>query len=260
MRSPFLAILLLPVLTFAADSPFDGTWKVDPSTYDSISDKPTVIVLQNGIYQIPNSVPTINIKADGTDQPVPGARDYDTMAVKVVNGRTVEAISKKDGRVVELLKATVSPDGKTTTVEDTYYPIASKPVMSKFTHIRVAAGPSGSHPVSGSWRIQNNEASASEQPPFTLKSTPDGLIYSDASSGVSYDAKFDGKEYPYKGVSGGVISLTKLNDRSFVETFSRDGKVVEVNHMMVSADGKTMSIKIENKEQGFTNTYTAIKQ
>lgn len=49
MRSPILAILLLPVLAFAGDSPFDGTWKVDPSTYDSISDKPTVIVLQNAV-------------------------------------------------------------------------------------------------------------------------------------------------------------------------------------------------------------------
>ena len=85
-------------------------------------------------------------------------------------------------------------------------------------------------------------------------------MYSDASSGVSYDAKFDSKEYPFKGVSGGVISLTKLNDRLFVEKFRRDGKLVEVNHMTVSADGKTMSIKIENKEQGFTTKYTAIKQ
>ena len=261
MRSPFLAILMLPVLAFTAGNPFDGTWKVDPSTYESISNTPTVILLQNGTYQILSSVPIINIKADGTEQPVPGARDYDTLAVKIVNDRTVETIRKKDGRVVELLKATVSSDGKTTTVEDTYYPIASKqPVTLRSNHIRVAAGPSGSHAVSGSWRIQKTEVSASEQPSFTLKSTPDGLMYSDASSGVSYDAKFDSKEYPFKGVSGGVISLTKLNDRSFVETFRRDGKVVEVNHMTVSADGKTMSIKIENKEQGFTTKYTAIKQ
>ena len=248
----FAMTLLLPSLVFAAESPFDGAWKVDPSTYDSISD--TVIVLQNGTYQMLSSVPIINIKADGTDQPVPGARDYDTLAVKIVNDRTVETISKKDGRVVESLKATVSPDGKTTTVEDTYYPLASKqPVTSKVTHIRVAAGPSGSHAVSGSWRIQKAEGLT-----FTLKSTSDGLMYSDR--GVSYDAKFDGKEYPFIGVSGGVISLTKLNDRSFVETLRRDGKVVEVNHMTVSADGKTMSIKIENKEQGITTTYTAIKQ
>jgi hypothetical protein len=50
MRGPILAILLLPAVAFAGDSPFDGIWKVDPSTYDSISDKPTVIVLQNGTY------------------------------------------------------------------------------------------------------------------------------------------------------------------------------------------------------------------
>jgi hypothetical protein len=51
-----------------------------------------------------------------------------------------------------------------------------------------------------------------------------------------------------------------LNERSIVQTVKRDGKVVRVYHMTVSADGKTASLKTENTERGFTTTATAIKQ
>jgi hypothetical protein len=154
MRSLIWAILLLPTLAFAVDSPFDGTWTVDLKATQFSTSRPMVIVLQNGIYQVTSPVRDINIRADGTDQPVPGARDYDTLAVKVVDDRTVETIGKKDGRVAESEKDIISPDGKTITAEYTGYPIATKqPITKKTTHLRVAAGPSGSHAISGSWRI-----------------------------------------------------------------------------------------------------------
>ena len=106
--------------------------------------------------------PPANVKADGTDQPLPGAKGFDTLAVKVVDNKTVEATSKKGGRVVESPRTTASADGKTVTAEFTNYPEASKqPVTGKDTLTRVAAGPSGSHAISGSWRIQKVDASES---------------------------------------------------------------------------------------------------
>jgi hypothetical protein len=259
MRGLILAILLLPTLVFAAESPFDGTWTVDLNATQSSASKPMVIVLQNGSYQITSPVRDLNIKADGTDQPVPGARDYDTLAVKVVDDRTVETIGKKNGRVAESEKNIVSLDGKTITAEYTGYPIASKqPITKKTTYMRVGAGPSGSHAISGSWRIKKWEASQNAVT-FTYKSTPNGLMYSD-SIGSSFDVKFDGKEYPIKGSRPGFISVIKLSDRSMVQTIRRDGKVVRVYSMTVSADGKTASFKTENKEQDTTTTSTLIKQ
>jgi pimeloyl-ACP methyl ester carboxylesterase len=120
-------------------------------------------------------------------------------------------------------------------------------------------------PFDGTWKIDLATAQfpakpSANAPTFTFKSTPDGLVYSDSSSGESFDVRFDGKEYPVKGGRGGVISVIKLNDRSIVQTVRRDGKVVRVYHMTVSADGKTASLKTENKEQGTTTTVTAIKQ
>jgi hypothetical protein len=256
------AMLLLAVLGLAgllwAASPFDGTWKIDVNSAQ-FPEKPQIVVLQNGTFQCSTCDPKINVKADGTDQPVPGSIVIDTLAVKVVDNKTVETTSKKGGRVVESVKTTVSADGNTVIAEFTNYPEASKqPVAGKETLIRVAAGPSGSHATSGSWRIQ--KVSASENAlTFTYKSSPDGMMMSD-TIGESYDAKFDGKDCPIKGATGYTVSLTKVNDRSIDETYKRDGKIVTVNHLTVSADGKTMSTKSENKVQGTTTAFTCIKQ
>jgi hypothetical protein len=123
-------------------------------------------------------------------------------------------------------------------------------------------------PFEGTWRIDlsttqspnmSSRASANLQT-FTFKSTPGGLMYSDSSSGESFDAKFDGKDYPVKGPRGGTISIAKLNERRIVQTVKRNGKVARVHCMTVSEDGKTASLKTENKEQGQTYAVTATKQ
>ena len=259
MKKIWFVILMLPILAWAAESPFDGTWKIDVSSVQ-FPEKPLVVVLHNGMYENSSAVPKVNIKADGKDQPVAGAKDYDTVAVKVVDDKTVEIVTKKGDKVVNSAKVTVSADGKTNTEEFTEYPVASKqPVTGKANYIRIAAGPSGSHAVSGSWRIQKVNASENALT-ATYKMTADGMAFS-SSVGESYDAKFDGKDYPMKGAPAGyTVSLNKVDDRTIVTTVKRDGKIVGVNHSTVSPNGKTCTVKEENKVQGTTITYTAVKQ
>ncbi len=72
-----LVVLLLPALAWAAESPFTGTWKVDPGKVQ-FSVKPDTWVLQNGGYQCSTCVPKIGFMADGTDQPVTGSKYTDT--------------------------------------------------------------------------------------------------------------------------------------------------------------------------------------
>jgi hypothetical protein len=82
-----------------------------------------------------------------------------------------------------------------------------------------------------------------------------------SSTGESYDAKYDGKDYPMKGRPAGyTVSLKKVDARTVVRTDKRDGKIVGILTMTVSADGKTANVKEENKLQGTTTTYTSIKQ
>jgi hypothetical protein len=255
-KSLFL-ILLLPIFVWAA-GPFDGTWKIEISQPQTSQGEDAVLLLQNGTFQCISCNPKINIKAEGTDQAVPPeTKEYDMMAIKAVTDKSTETTAKKDGRVVSRTKNTISADGKTSTIEITNYPESGKqPFTYRLTYIRVAEGPPGSHAISGTWRMQNLSAALM----VTMKSTPDGLM-SSGPTGQSFDAKFDGKDYPVKGAAPGTtISLSKVNERAIDQTSKQNGKIVEVTHMTVSADGKTMTIALENKEQGTTTTLTATKQ
>lgn len=262
MRKSFIVVLLLlPVLAWA-QSPIDGTWKVDLDNAQ-IEEKPTVEVLQNGTYQCLSCDPKINIKADGADQPAPPEwKTYDRVAVKVVDNKTIEIARKKGGRFLLLETVTVSADGRMRTVDSTASanPGAGQAALKfKSTQIRVSAGPAGSHEISGTWRMQKMNYPQKEMI-VTYKSTPNGLMMS-WETGASFDAKFDGKDYPVKGgAEGSALSLKKVNDRSIDMINKRDGKIVAVTHITVSADGKTLTMRTEEIQEGGTFTVTATKQ
>jgi hypothetical protein len=259
VKKLIFALLLFPVFA-CAQSPFDGTWKIDISAV-KLPEKTESWVLQNGTYQEFTSVPKVNIKADGTDQKVPGAKDYDTLAVKVVNDKTVEFTCKKAGKVVSSGKHIVSADDKSLAYEFINYPVASpQPIKGKLAYSRVSAGPAGSHAISGSWRAQKFAAVSENALITTIKTTSDGQTYTQ-TTGESYDAKYDGKDYPMKGTSAGItVALKKVDSRTVTTTVKRDGEIQEINTMIVSADGKTATIKVENKVQGTNIEYKSIKQ
>ncbi len=79
-------------------------------------------------------------------------------------------------------------------------------------------------------------------------------------TGQSYDAKIDGKEAPYVGDPGTTSVSLKRIGNSIVETDYRDGKAISVALMSVSADGKTMTIDVDDKLHGTKATYIAVKQ
>jgi hypothetical protein len=140
-----LAIVLLPVMA-AAQSPFDGTWKQDLSK-SKMHRKPAVYRLQDGMYHCESCPAPFTIKADGQDQKVSAMAWLDTMSVKVVDDHTIELVSKKDGRVTNIQRRTVSADGNSLTEEATDTTVAGvAPVTSKSTWKRVAKGPASSHP------------------------------------------------------------------------------------------------------------------
>jgi hypothetical protein len=55
-------------------------------------------------------------KLDGKDYPAKGAYSYNSVSLKRINDRTIEETDKRDGKVVEVSKINVAPDGKNMTV------------------------------------------------------------------------------------------------------------------------------------------------
>jgi hypothetical protein len=133
LRKATFAICLLAVGLFAAENPFAGTWKVNAAksklTGSGIGPNGGVRVESDGkTYKA--FVDTTDEKGqpvkydyeatlDGKASKVTGSAVVDEVSLKLVNGHTIDAIGKKDGKVVYTDKRTVSPDGKTYTISRT---------------------------------------------------------------------------------------------------------------------------------------------
>jgi hypothetical protein len=258
MKKLLLVLVLLASATLFAQSQFTGTWmtKLDTAQFPT---KPSEYSLKDNMYECLTCVPKVTVTADGNDQKVTGHPYYDTVAVHVINSSAIEVIQKKDGKVMSTDMEMVSLDGNTLTEKFTDT-TGTQPVTGEVISTRVSPGPAGSHAVSGSWRTSRVNTISSNGLTVTYQATADGLKMSDPN-GNSYDAKFDGKDYPIQGDPGHtLVSLKRVGNDTIEETDKRGGKIVGVYRMTVSADGKSIHAEYADKELGTTTTVTMEKQ
>jgi hypothetical protein len=256
MRIVITVLLFAPAAALAS-SAFDGTWKVRPDSVKTTG-KPDVIAVADGIYTCSSCVPEVKVKTDGTDQKVTGHAYYDTVAVKVLSPTSVQVSSKKAGKPSAELTYSVSADGKTLTTKLVDHN-GAKTTDQTFTSTRVAASPAGAHAISGSWQAGPLIAADETATTVHLGMTADG--FSLQWNGQSYDAKFDGKEYPMVGDPGHTrVTLRKIDDNNVEETDYRMGKKTDEIHLAAAPDGKTVAITDKDVQAGQTTTFTLDKQ
>jgi hypothetical protein len=256
MRIYLAVLLFLTASSLFAQSRFDGTWEMKMGTLQFFG-PPESYLIDKGMYHCWSCVPQVDVRTDGTDQRVAGHDAYyDTLAVRVLNAHSVEFTFKKRGKPASRSKETVSSDGKTMMEEFTDTAEAN-PVIGKARFIRLSEGPSGSHALSGKWQMRTIRNDTPAGTLTTYHSIPGGLSISDGRQ--SYEAKFDGKDYPVSGDFPATISLRLIDDYTLEETDKRDGKIMTVVRMTVSRDGKTMRVESSDKQRGGKMTYTAEK-
>ncbi len=254
-----LALVALCAATVAkAQSPFDGTWKTDLSQ-TKFSPKPLAFYISQGWYHCVTCNPTFDVAADGQDHAVTG-QSYDTISVTIVDPHTIAIVTKKGGQADYEQTRTVSADGKTLTVKSTGHP-ANGGAPTDFETIAKRSGmaPAGVHATSGQWIIQKQTGSDNGLL-TTYKMNGDQFTMT-SPTGETYTAKFDGADYPATGSHFyNAVSLKKINANTIEETDKRDGKVVDVSTMTVSANGKMMTVVDNDKVTGRTSTFVAKKQ
>jgi hypothetical protein len=130
VRSALAALAVFSLVLLGADSPFSGTWKLNlaksklpPPLPQSVT---AVVVVgdttlkssQEGIDESgkPFKI-SVEAKLDGSDCPIVGDIESDTVAVQRINPRTLKSKWKKDGVVVKTATQALSADGKVITVE-----------------------------------------------------------------------------------------------------------------------------------------------
>jgi hypothetical protein len=254
-----LVILLLAAPAAKAQSAFSGTWKLDRNSLQ-LPKKPIVYLLQNGVWNCKSCDPPIKVKADGRDYPI--ATDYScvqTTNVKVIDDHTILITDRKNGRITEAQRGTVSPDGNTLTYHakatcDT----SGEPQSWELEETRLAKGPAGAHLISGSWRMTKLNQSQSAGV-LTMKVQGDTVSYSDAT-GTVFSAKLGGPSVLVKSSpSHATVSVKMIGKNTMLQTYYLKGKLSETDRCTLDPDGKRMNIVTNNVTVGKTS-YVFVKQ
>jgi hypothetical protein len=256
MKIVTVSLLLVPSMALAA-SAFDGTWKLRPDSAKTTGKADQFQVLE-GTYTCSSCVPEIKVKADGNDQKVEGHDYYDTVAVTVVSPSSIHIIEKKDGKRAFAVNYEVSKDGNTLTAKFEDYN-GSQVANGTFTETRRAPGPAGSHRVSGSWQPDQLHEANETARTYAYQMTEDQ--FSMNWNGQSYNAKFDGKQYPVHGDPGKTrVTVKRLDARTVDETDHRQGKVTDEIHLAAASDGKSIQVTDHDVVHQQITTYTLDKQ
>jgi hypothetical protein len=239
---PFIA-LIFPTLGFG-QSPFDGTWRPDPQRASPTA-KPDEVQLRNGEYTCNSCEPPYTLKADGKDQSVTGSPYYDTLNITVLDAHTVLKVAKKGGQTIATIKAVVAADGSSKTETQTITGMMPATVEVATTSSRVAAGPPGSHAISGQWReIQTDLTHHDEDTTYRIQGNT--LTMSDRM-GRSFSAKLDGTDAPYQGDAHyASVALKLIDSRTLEESDKKNGKIVQVNRWSVDPDGQTIHARFDD--------------
>ncbi|HTT21836.1 MAG TPA: hypothetical protein VMG82_23105 [Candidatus Sulfotelmatobacter sp.] len=249
-----LILLVLGPTALLAQSPFDGTWVLDPP----VPQKPIDYSLANGVFRCSGCIANVEVKADGIDHKVAETDYWDTLNVRPLDSRAVEIIAKKADKTMYMEFASVSPDGSTLTqvIKDT---TESDTVTIETLARRMEKGGPDAHAISGSWKAyQTNRSSNGSL--INYKCTKEGFS-AETPLGEKYAARFDGKFYPVEDDPGHTLVAAKLINPNTVElTHKRNDKIVSVARMTVAPDGKTIHVVFENKDAGTTTTFDFHRQ
>jgi len=196
------------------------------------------------------------VKADGAEHRVSGQAYFDTAKVKVTGPNSAEIVLKQGSKEFVRFSDTVSADGTTLTSKVTNH-VGEQTVTDELTAKRVATLPENSHPLSGSWQEQQHVGGNLGTVQYRM--TAEGLQM--RWNGQSYEAKFDGKEYPVAGDPGKTtVSLKKIDDATIEEADHRQGKIVDKIRLALAKDGNTIVVIDKDIAHGETITYTLERQ
>ena len=230
-------LCLATCIAWAAESPFIGEWKLDPSK-TRMPDEMKVESQGGNKYTFDLGAGAETIVVDGSDQP--GAYGGTVLSVKAEAPDTWIVKRKKDGRLLIEAKWKLSNDGSTLT--DNFRQFDSNGTTLGMDYVyRRSGGGSG---FAGDWQ-SIKETMTSPLSMLVKEFQGDGLSF--ITRFRTRNVKFDGKDYPDEGSSaaGGVSSsVRRVDERTLMITDKAAGNVTDTAEIGLSADLKTLTMTL----------------
>lgn len=230
---------LVAVALTAAENPFVGEWKLNPSKSQLVDEMKVASAGGNKYaFDFGGDQPE-TIVVDGTDQPGLAGT---TLAVTVEGPEVWKVVRKKDGRTLLNANWTLSKDGNTLTDDYTEFGPDGKGSTVNFVYKRTVGG-SG---FAGTW-LSTSQTINFE---YVLKFQPyegDGLSISSSLDGQTTNVKFDGKDYPQAGPNvrnGSTSSGRRVNPHTVEITNKVNDKTTTTRQIELSLDLKTLTMTV----------------
>jgi hypothetical protein len=239
LKCAFLVLLiscLISVVSCAANDPFVGDWKLNPSR-SKLTDVMKVESIGGNKYTFNFGSGPETIVVDGTDQP---GHFGSTLFVAVEGPDTWKVIRKRDGRMTISATWNLSEDGRTLTDHFTGFNPNGSTYNLDYVYKRKAGG-SG---FAGEWVSTSGTVNST----ITLQVRPyegDGLSFIEPSTGVTRNVKFDGKDYPNLGANvtpGATSSIRQVSEHALEMTYKINSKVLYTQQIELSPDLKTLTV------------------
>lgn len=225
--------------SWAADDPFVGKWKLNPSR-SKLTDAMKVERVSGNKYAFDfGSGTPETVVADGTDHPA----GFDTtFAVTIEAPNKWSVVRKKDGTPIITATWELSQDGKTLTDHFTSTSANGTKSSLDYVYDRTA----GSAGFAGTWEsdsVQVNSVFEFQIEPYE----EDGLSFISPADQTTKNIKFDGKDYPGSGPSlpkGYTTSGHRVSALTIQLTDKIAGKIVDTRQEELSSDLKTLTLTV----------------
>jgi hypothetical protein len=224
---------------WAANDPFVGKWKLNPSK-SKLTDQMKVEAIGANKYAFDFGGGAENIVADGTDQP---GLDGTTLSITVEGPETWKVVRKKDGRTLITAIWKLSKDGQT--LSDAF--TANRPNGSTFSLDYVYKRTAGSTGFPGTWESTSEKVNSAFE--IQIQAYEEGgLSFVVPAENSTKSLKFDGKDYPNQSPNvapGSASSGRRVNERTLEITDKKNGKTISTQKIEISLDLKTLTMTVQ---------------
>lgn len=252
MFSRFLyTTVLLSAIAAVAQSPWNGTWKLDNATLHSVP--PTLAIEISGTHYTLKQSATYRFDCDGRDFPGPGLGSV--RCAPVPHGIKVEL--RGDGELSSSWELQVHTDGVSMTETVTDVREGAAPSIEHDEYRR--AGPANLA-LAGTWSGVRTVIEGSDALEFRVH---DGVLYFlDARDGESSEAKLDGSPGKFLGPgSHPEVTWSNVleNERRIVGHALKNGRQLNTEVFELSSDGKSIKASQPGSPDHFEAVYVKQK-
>ena len=214
----------------AQDNPWNGTWKIDPSTIKYDGPTYTITSDTEGYMVTRGGKADPKVVCDGA----PKANPNGSMVTCTKSGSGYRLEVTRDGKPVNNSSVALSADGKTMTRTIHFTPADDSPYTMTLTSKRVSGGPG----VSGVWK-QMTVAESADTGLLTIQVNGDSVDFKETDVAKPVTCKLDGTETNLSATSTMAVRLA--DPHTLKVTYKGDGMVRRENTFVLSEDGKTIT-------------------